>query len=472
MPTDATSVWLTCTHYPALRSYIEGALAERGMNIKVIDPMRYQAEATAAALGIRTVSQRPPNFQRSRPPVVITSGNPAEVLASARAVLGREDVRVIQVKSGGIREKGINTAFENVSEEEFAEIRHAIYRPNDPQDGTLHILSVKDENGKWVPVETLIRKAEVEAYNEIIKDINLPQAYENLFRSMAGYGPPGPASGKPSKGIWTQKLRLSVQEYAPWVATTATLAATVPVKYLVLANGMSWIVRGTGTLAAAIWPKQFAVGTKGGQALRITNALTFIGNGSYHGWTLTNMTGAPANQLYAAADHGSLAQNTHEARTGRTDGPSKWVKYSTLTAANMANVALMPVYSIPAGPLAWGPNLLFGGGTAYLTYKAMGGVHGGATAARVASGAVAIGLLAFGTHYVLTVALPKLNGTAPAADTKKDDTDGPSGDIPGRIQGPASGPGDLGPSPIPVPEPQISLITPSKTFNIQEPGLA
>lgn len=50
VPEDATSVWLTCTHYPALQGMIQDALTERGLNIRVVNPMIYQAQAAAAAL--------------------------------------------------------------------------------------------------------------------------------------------------------------------------------------------------------------------------------------------------------------------------------------------------------------------------------------------------------------------------------------------------------------------------------------
>ena len=59
IPLDATSVWLCCTHYPAIKQRIEARLAERlaaeSANsgkvlppIEVIDPMEYQAEAIIA----------------------------------------------------------------------------------------------------------------------------------------------------------------------------------------------------------------------------------------------------------------------------------------------------------------------------------------------------------------------------------------------------------------------------------------
>ena len=47
VPEDATSVWLTCTHYPVLQTRIEAALRSRGLHVKVVNPMTYQAQAIA-----------------------------------------------------------------------------------------------------------------------------------------------------------------------------------------------------------------------------------------------------------------------------------------------------------------------------------------------------------------------------------------------------------------------------------------
>ncbi|MGF1619767.1 MAG: glutamate cyclase domain-containing protein [Rhodomicrobiaceae bacterium] len=583
MPDDATSVWLTCTHYPALADYIRSSLVRHGLTlpgtnepIPVVNPMEFQVRATIEALGIEVVQQRPADFQRSRPPVVITSGryrlvdgtgqtvldpytaqprlvrqgevqtilsdNPGwravkgfsfvdgagetvldlytaqtrvvredevatilhenpdwrsveltapdqrdvaglmlvdengetvldfgtarpagatkeqldvilrehpdwsvvdDQLASARAVLEREDVRVVHVRD-----------FSDPSHGEIVEARHAVYRANNPQDGTLHVLSVKrfrvvdtdgnvvlgpddkpllvsrDElrqhndwqidpgapEGEWVPVEVIIRRAEVEAYKELDKQLDggFRQAYENVLRSIAGYGPveltATGSSPTPTPAPTPSNWRVAAAEYGPFLAATTTLAATVPPQYLTLANGAAWILRGLGTVPLALWPNRFAANTKAGRLLRAWNGMTFIGNGAYHNFTYGNGAVFPANQLYAVSDHGSMFQNMHEARTGNTNSPPKWARLGTLGFANAANIALMPAYSIGAGFEAWGPNILFGGGTAYLTYKAMGGSRGNANHSQVATGAIAVGLLAFGTHYVLRVALPLLNG--------------------------------------------------------------
>jgi hypothetical protein len=341
-------------------------------------------------------------------------------LASARAVLGREDVRVIHV----------DDFTELVNDPEkmaaaVAEIRHAIYRPSTPGEGTLHEFSVF-ENGRWVPVEVRIRDAEMDFYNTFTPEqkADWQRAFENVLRAKAGYGPveppadggggtpPGGPTPPADGGGFSGGLRVAVVEYGLPLATTATLASTVPAQYLALANGVGWIVRGATTGVMTRWPEATAADTRLGKALRFINAATFVANGSYHGWTLTNGVGAPWNQLYAVSDHTSLVQNVHEGLNGTANQPPRAVKLTGMTAANLANAALLVGYSIPAGPLAWVPNLLFGGGTAYLTYGAVTG-RAGPTATRVATTAISAGLVAFGLHYVLTKALPELREPPP-----------------------------------------------------------
>ncbi|MBC7574142.1 MAG: hypothetical protein H7244_07385 [Herminiimonas sp.] len=50
VPNDATSVWLTCTHYPVFQAKFEDALRKRNLDIKVVNPMTYQAEAVVAEI--------------------------------------------------------------------------------------------------------------------------------------------------------------------------------------------------------------------------------------------------------------------------------------------------------------------------------------------------------------------------------------------------------------------------------------
>ena len=198
----------------------------------------------------------------------------------------------------------------------------------------------------------------------------------------------------------------AIAEYGPLLATTVTVAAVVPPHILGVLNGGSWVMRGLGMLPLAISPEKFAPNTKAGRIVRAWNATSFLGNAAFHNWTYSSLVGPFFNQLYAISDHGSMFQNAHEARTGDTNSPPRWAKLANLGVSNAANTLLMPLYSVPAGPVAWGTNLLFGGGTGYLTYRAAGGKQGGATGTRVATGAVALGLAGFGIHYLLTSALP------------------------------------------------------------------
>lgn len=72
IPEHATSVWLCCTHYPALERLIRQALDERGMShVPVINPMAYQAAEASFAL---MKSDRPQDDRiRSMTPLVITN---------------------------------------------------------------------------------------------------------------------------------------------------------------------------------------------------------------------------------------------------------------------------------------------------------------------------------------------------------------------------------------------------------------
>lgn len=58
VPADATSVWLTCTHYPALQEKIQEKLKARGLDIEVINPMKYQAKAMADMLADMSEKER------------------------------------------------------------------------------------------------------------------------------------------------------------------------------------------------------------------------------------------------------------------------------------------------------------------------------------------------------------------------------------------------------------------------------
>jgi glutamate racemase len=97
IPADATSVWLCCTHYPALKERIEEALKKRGSNIKVIDPMEYQAEAIIEHLNA-AVSVDRSKRNNDTSPIVVTTGDNIDV--SAKALLGRNDTLVLRTGFG------------------------------------------------------------------------------------------------------------------------------------------------------------------------------------------------------------------------------------------------------------------------------------------------------------------------------------------------------------------------------------
>jgi len=85
---DLSSVWLCCTHFPALKRHIEAELALQfpGRTIPVIDPMAYQAKATASAL----MAQGAPREARGGAPTfaVLTTASADAVRPTASAILG------------------------------------------------------------------------------------------------------------------------------------------------------------------------------------------------------------------------------------------------------------------------------------------------------------------------------------------------------------------------------------------------
>jgi glutamate racemase len=134
IPPDATSLWLNCTHYPELTSRIRQQLNIRAAGLeaqatkmeiggersdeanrllsdagklralRIFDPMEYQADAVIKQRGL---TELPPD-QRGKvgrentpPPVIVTSGDARTVYDSARALMGRTDVRVVDIKQFG-----------------------------------------------------------------------------------------------------------------------------------------------------------------------------------------------------------------------------------------------------------------------------------------------------------------------------------------------------------------------------------
>ena len=97
IPSNATSVWLCCTHYPAYKPFIENVLKARGIDIPVIDPMSVQAHALEKAMDSAAQNKEHPRFQRraTLQPIVVTSGTEADVRESAVSFLGTKDFHLM-----------------------------------------------------------------------------------------------------------------------------------------------------------------------------------------------------------------------------------------------------------------------------------------------------------------------------------------------------------------------------------------
>jgi glutamate racemase len=96
---DLSSVWLCCTHFPALKPHIEAELALQfpGREIPVIDPMEYQARATAAALA----EQGAPREARGESPTfaVLTTATADAVRPTSTAILGASPFALSSARS-------------------------------------------------------------------------------------------------------------------------------------------------------------------------------------------------------------------------------------------------------------------------------------------------------------------------------------------------------------------------------------
>ncbi|OAJ61444.1 hypothetical protein A6V36_23995 [Paraburkholderia ginsengiterrae] len=101
VPRDATSVWLCCTHYPALKERIEKRLGEHGMgHVPVIDPMEFQAERVIKFLDEEAILDRSDRMPTLSPVVLTTSSDLGAVKTSARELLGRDDAEVVYTQLG------------------------------------------------------------------------------------------------------------------------------------------------------------------------------------------------------------------------------------------------------------------------------------------------------------------------------------------------------------------------------------
>ncbi|ATG21673.1 hypothetical protein CO705_17205 [Ralstonia pickettii] len=96
---NTTSLWLCCTHYPAMKDFLVRSLEKRGMDIPVIDPMKYQAEAVLKAIDAR--EWKVPSAAYATDPYVVTSGKTKAVSESARNLMELPDVPVQRVRRFG-----------------------------------------------------------------------------------------------------------------------------------------------------------------------------------------------------------------------------------------------------------------------------------------------------------------------------------------------------------------------------------
>ena len=406
--------------------------------------MVFQAHAVSQALGVDIVDRASLRYLASQPPVIITSaGNPASnispetVLSDARRIFGRDDVRLVAIDDFG------SLASETSQSPASRDIWLQVHRPNYPSDGTLHNLSVNID-GEWVPTERLIRELELKTFKSLNEATNggVMNAYEDVLRAIAGYGPvdrPVATPTGPAAGGWGGRLRASfnvLKEYGPLAGASVLTGLLVRPEHLAVVNGASWIVRGAANVPILVAPGKFGPNTLPGRIARGVITVTFLGNAAYHDLSFKTGAGTPFNQFYAVSDHGFMAQNLRDVREGRAAGPPNWAKYTTLASANVANTALLMLSSIPAGPAAWIPNLLFGGATAYSTYRAVRtdlAAREGTTlppakiGTKIAGAASIVGLVAFGTNYLITVAFPNLRKSD---DKKRDDQNGVPGPLP------------------------------------------
>ena len=96
---NTTSLWLCCTHYPAMKDFLVTSLQKRGMDIPVIDPMEYQAKALLNEIG--KSEWHVPSAAYSTEPYVVTSGKTGPVSESAQNLMERPNVPVQRVRKFG-----------------------------------------------------------------------------------------------------------------------------------------------------------------------------------------------------------------------------------------------------------------------------------------------------------------------------------------------------------------------------------
>jgi len=292
----------------------------------------------------------------------------------------------------------------------------------------------------WRPIEPEVMRAEYETYLAMkAQGFDPTGAFAGILKAVwdhheaskqaggrRGRGrrrasddtsPPGGIFGA-AMGALRRDLPVIARNVAPITAASLPLAVFVPVPILLTLNGTARIIRGLGTAVSAVaphWASQRAAGT----FLKGLAAATFVGN-SWHMRTFIPgmegfLQGAPQNQFYAAQNFAFGGLNVNGIR-GKQPYPT-WMKHLGFAAANLGNGFLLFNYSIPAGVAAWVPNLLFGGGVAWMTRRHINADYRGGEpvkkttdlSTRLAQGASALGLMTFGGYYLGAVAAPALD---------------------------------------------------------------
>ena len=99
---NTTSVWLCCTHYPALTKQIRIALDARGMDdVPIFNPMTEHGDVARAAMGWDALPDGVTPLVRNPAPIVLTTGPADEVEAAARELTGYSGVRAFHLDSFG-----------------------------------------------------------------------------------------------------------------------------------------------------------------------------------------------------------------------------------------------------------------------------------------------------------------------------------------------------------------------------------
>lgn len=116
IPLNATSIWLCCTHFPAVREMIRKIMNERlvahGLppdSIPIIDPIHFQAEATIACLRAHPPALK--DYSKIPDITVVTTGLPGTVMQSVqRYIKSHKNVPVIDVIFPKIDTSGMSHA--------------------------------------------------------------------------------------------------------------------------------------------------------------------------------------------------------------------------------------------------------------------------------------------------------------------------------------------------------------------------